>query len=57
LRNEVAARETDPGNVYAPLWVTEFPMFEYHEDDDRYYSMHHPFTSPVDEDVTLLSAP
>jgi len=55
LRNEVARREklTRP-NVYAPLWVTEFPMFEYHEDDDRYYAMHHPFTSPVDEDLQLL---
>ena len=41
-------------NVYAPLWVTEFPMFEYHEDDDRYYAMHHPFTSPLDEDLSLL---
>ena len=29
-------------------------MFEYHEDDDRYYAMHHPFTSPVDEDFPLL---
>jgi aspartyl-tRNA synthetase len=55
LRNEVARREkVIPANVYAPLWVTEFPMFEYHEDDDRYYAMHHPFTSPVDEDLTLL---
>jgi len=43
-----------PANVYAPLWVTEFPMFEYHEEDGRYYSMHHPFTSPVDEDLSLL---
>src|SRR6185295_16835295 len=55
LRNEVARREKlIPANVYAPLWVTEFPMFEYHEDDDRYYAMHHPFTSPVDDDLTLL---
>jgi aspartyl-tRNA synthetase len=55
LRNDVARREKLlPANVYAPLWVTEFPMFEYHEDDDRYYAMHHPFTSPVDEDLTLL---
>jgi len=36
------------------LWVTEFPMFEYHEDDGRYYAMHHPFTSPLDEDLALL---
>jgi len=37
--------------AFAPLWVTEFPMFEYHEEDDRFYAMHHPFTSPVDEDL------
>src|SRR5258706_15460375 len=55
LRNEVARRENlIPQNVFAPLWVTEFPMFEFHEDDGRYYSMHHPFTSPLDEDVPLL---
>src|SRR5207253_10919818 len=55
LRNEVARRENlIPQNVFAPLWVTEFPMFEFHEDDGRLYSMHHPFTSPLDEDVPLL---
>src|SRR5882724_2168140 len=55
LRNEVAKREKlIPADVYAPLWVTEFPMFEYHEEDGRYYSMHHPFTSPLDEDLPLL---
>src|SRR5437763_1203378 len=55
LRNEIARRENlIPENVFAPLWVTEFPMFEFHEDDRRYYSMHHPFTSPLDEDVPLL---
>ena len=55
LRNEVARREKlIPEGIYAPLWVTEFPMFEYHEEDGRYYSMHHPFTSPVDEDLSLL---
>jgi aspartyl-tRNA synthetase len=52
LRNEVARREKlIPEGVFAPLWVTEFPMFEFHEDDGRYYSMHHPFTSPLDDDV------
>jgi aspartyl-tRNA synthetase len=52
LRNEIARREKlIPEGVFAPLWVTEFPMFEFHEDDGRYYSMHHPFTSPLDEDV------
>jgi len=55
LRNEVAKRERlIPEDVYAPLWVTEFPMFEYHEDDGRHYAMHHPFTSPLDEDVPVL---
>ena len=55
LRNEVAKREKlIPEGMYAPLWVTEFPMFEFHEEDGRYYSMHHPFTSPVDEDLSLL---
>jgi aspartyl-tRNA synthetase len=55
LRNEVAKREKlIPEGVYEPLWVTEFPMFEFHEEDGRYYSMHHPFTSPVDEDLSLL---
>ena len=55
LRNEVAKRENlIPADVYAPLWVTDFPMFEFHEEDGRYYSMHHPFTSPVDEDLEML---
>src|SRR5215831_16633240 len=55
LRNEIARREKlIPEGVFAPLWVTEFPLFEYHEDDGRYYSMHHPFTSPLDEDVALF---
>ncbi|HEV8168130.1 MAG TPA: amino acid--tRNA ligase-related protein, partial [Pyrinomonadaceae bacterium] len=55
LRNEIAKRENlIPANVYAPLWVTDFPMFEFHEEDGRYYSMHHPFTSPIDEDLELL---
>ena len=39
---------------YKFLWVTEFPMFEYSEEDGRYYAMHHPFTMPLDEDLPLL---
>ncbi len=55
LRNEVARQlKRTPESLFAPLWVTEFPMFEYHEDDGRYYAMHHPFTSPVDEDLLLF---
>ena len=36
------------------LWVTEFPMFEYSEEDGRYVAMHHPFTAPMDEDFDKL---
>ncbi|HMH42682.1 MAG TPA: aspartate--tRNA ligase [Pyrinomonadaceae bacterium] len=55
LRNEIARRENlVPENVFAPLWVTDFPMFEFHGDDGRYYSMHHPFTSPLDEDLPVF---
>ena len=55
LRNEVAKREKlIPENIYAPLWVTDFPMFEYHEEDGRFYPMHHPFTSPREEDMDKL---
>ncbi len=55
LRNEIARREKlIPENTFAPLWVTEFPMFEFHEDDERYYAMHHPFTSPLDKDLPLF---
>jgi len=55
LRIEIAKREKlIPEAVYKPLWVTEFPMFEYDEEGDRYYAMHHPFTSALDEDLPLL---
>ena len=36
------------------VWVTDFPLLEYHDDDGRWYSMHHPFTSPADEDIHKL---
>jgi len=52
LRSDVAEREgLIDQNRFNFLWVTDFPMFEYHEDDGRYYAMHHPFTSPRDEDM------
>ena len=36
------------------LWVTEFPLLEYSEEEDRYVAMHHPFTMPMDEDLPLI---
>ncbi len=36
------------------LWVTEFPLLEWSEEDERFYAMHHPFTSPMDEDLEYL---
>jgi aspartyl-tRNA synthetase len=39
---------------YKLLWVTEFPLVEYSEEDQRYVAQHHPFTSPMDEDMHLL---
>ncbi len=43
-------------NEYRLLWVTEFPLFEYDEDEKRYVAKHHPFTSPMDEDIDLLES-
>ena len=39
---------------YNFLWITEFPMFEYSEEENRYVAMHHPFTAPMDEDLVYL---
>lgn len=39
---------------YSFVWVTHFPMFEYSQEDKRLTAMHHPFTSPLDEDLSLL---
>ncbi len=55
LRNEVARREElIDRSRYQPLIVTEFPMFEHDEETDRYMAAHHPFTSPMDEDMELF---
>ena len=41
-------------NEFSPLWVVDFPLLEWDEDTERFHAMHHPFTSPKQEDVTLL---
>jgi len=43
-------------NKFALLWVTEFPMFEWSEEEGRLMAMHHPFTHPMDEDIALLDS-
>jgi len=43
----------DP-NVWKPLWVVDFPLLEWNEDEKRFNAMHHPFTSPYEEDLHLL---
>ncbi|MDR1886593.1 MAG: aspartate--tRNA ligase [Prevotellaceae bacterium] len=42
--------------VFKPLWVVDFPLFEHDEETNRYYAMHHPFTSPVPEDMSRLES-
>jgi aspartyl-tRNA synthetase len=57
LRLAIAKKE----NLLSPdkyefLWVTDFPLLEYNDEDHRWYSMHHPFTSPLDEDIARLES-
>ncbi|MBR6646480.1 MAG: aspartate--tRNA ligase [Clostridia bacterium] len=55
LRLELAKRfELIEKDTFDLLWVTEFPLLEYDEDEKRYVAKHHPFTSPMDEDLELL---
>ena len=44
-------------DTFAPLWVVNFPLLEYSEEEGRHFAMHHPFTSPKPEDLHLLDNP
>ncbi|MFI3237680.1 MAG: aspartate--tRNA ligase [Lachnospiraceae bacterium] len=55
LRLELAKQmELIDNSKFNFLWVTEFPLLEYSEEEDRYVAVHHPFTMPMDEDLALL---
>ncbi|MBT4518312.1 MAG: aspartate--tRNA ligase [Cryomorphaceae bacterium] len=57
LRVELAKRfDLVDHNKMCPLWVTDFPLFEWDEDEKRFFSMHHPFTSPKQEFLDLLES-
>ena len=53
MGNQLGLRDKDQ---FACLWVIDFPLFEWSEEDQRFYAMHHPFTSPNPEDISLLDS-
>ena len=53
LANQLGLRKTDE---FAPLWVTDFPLLEWDEDSESYHAMHHPFTSPKPDQLSLLDS-
>ncbi len=56
LRLKVGQDQKLVANEWQPLWVTDFPMFEYDPDSKRWAAMHHPFTAPVNDDPAALKA-
>jgi aspartyl-tRNA synthetase len=57
LRLEIAKKyDMIPEGQYKFLWVTEFPLLEWNEDEERYTAMHHPFTMPMEEDLQYIDS-
>jgi aspartyl-tRNA synthetase len=56
LRIKVARDRGLVANTWAPLWVVDFPMFEYDADEKRHVALHHPFTAPKVDDIADLKA-
>jgi aspartyl-tRNA synthetase len=57
LRNEMGKRlDLIKDGIYKFAWITDFPLFEWNEDEKRYEAMHHPFTSPMEEDMEKFFA-
>jgi aspartyl-tRNA synthetase len=54
IRNDFGQEENNKEQMFSFAWVTAFPLFEWSKEEERLVSMHHPFTSPVDEDLSLL---
>ena len=57
LRTIIASKEDLANeNEFKPLWVTEFPMFDFDDENNRYVAMHHPFTAPRESDIDKLDS-
>lgn len=57
LRIEIAyGKNLIDDNKFELVWITDFPLFEYSEEEERYVAKHHPFTAPVDEDIDKIES-